>query len=118
MDAFSVVERLVAAVERRDLEAFAALYANDAVGRHPLHPEPVRGREAIRASEQALFDSFSDVEIEARSLISDGQRCAASWSSKRGTRGRSMSAARSHFPQLAVSSSFRPHGGSTSATTG
>lgn len=71
-----VVKRFTNAIEARDAEAFAALFAEDAVGHHPLYDEPVRGREAIREGERALFEAFSDVAVDVRSLLSEGNRCA------------------------------------------
>ncbi len=73
----SVAERLAAALEEGDLDALAALYAEDAVMHHPLSPEGVRGRDAIRQSEQELLEAFSEVDVEIRSLLADDGRCAA-----------------------------------------
>lgn len=64
-----LIDRYVSAIERRDLDAYAALFAEDAVGYHPLSPEPVRGREAIRASEAELFGAFSDIRIDVRTVL-------------------------------------------------
>lgn len=76
MDAHALPHALVEAIERRDPEAFAAHFAPDAVGHHPFHPEPLRGREAIRDSEAAIYDSFTDVNIEVRAVMADDRRCA------------------------------------------
>jgi SnoaL-like protein len=46
------VAELVSGLESRDAEALSELCADDAVVHHPLWPEPVRGRTAIRASER------------------------------------------------------------------
>ena len=72
----TLVRRFIAAIEQRDADAYAALFAEDAVAQHPLVPDPVRGREQIRASEQALYDAFSDVRVELRSLLSSQDSCA------------------------------------------
>ncbi|MFA9443791.1 ester cyclase [Egicoccus sp. AB-alg6-2] len=72
----NVVDKFIESIEAGDSEAFAALFAEDAVGHHPLYPEPVRGREAIRQSEQALFDAFSDISVDVRSVLVDGDRSA------------------------------------------
>jgi steroid delta-isomerase-like uncharacterized protein len=76
-DNTEVVRRMAHAVERRDAEALAALYAEDATLPHPLYPEPARGREAIRASQQELFDAIADVEVQIRSILSGEDTCAA-----------------------------------------
>lgn len=71
-----MIDQLVEAVERRDADGYAALFAETAVAHHPLSPHPIRGREAIRAGEQALFDAFSDVGIEVRSVLATDELCA------------------------------------------
>jgi len=72
-----VVRRMTDAVERRDADAMAALYTEDATVRHPLYPEPARGREAIRESQRELFDAITDVEIQVRSVLAGESNCAA-----------------------------------------
>ena len=60
-----------------DAEAVASFYAEDATLEHPLFPEPLRGRDAIRAGEQELFDSFSEIEVEIRNVLTAENTCAA-----------------------------------------
>jgi steroid delta-isomerase-like uncharacterized protein len=72
-----IVRRMADAVERRDAEALAALYAEDATVPHPLYPEPAHGREAIRASQQELFDAITNVEVQIRSILTGESSCAA-----------------------------------------
>ena len=60
-----------------DAGAYAGLFAEDGTLQHPLAPEPIRGRVAIRNGEQALFDSFSDVDVQLVSLTSDQARAVA-----------------------------------------
>lgn len=64
-------EALVAAVERRDADALSELCADDAVVHHPLSPEPVQGKAAIRASEQVLFDAFSDIDVSVMRVVAE-----------------------------------------------
>ena len=66
-----VVEKLVRAVENRDADALGALFADEALLHHPLSPEPIRGKPAILASEQALFEAFSDIEIEVLRVVAE-----------------------------------------------
>jgi steroid delta-isomerase-like uncharacterized protein len=73
----NVVERMADAVRQRDAEAMAALYAQDAIVHHPLYPEPARGREAIRASQEPVFSGIRDVEVEVRSIFTGENACAA-----------------------------------------
>ena len=73
----SVVHRLADVLQRRDAGALAELYAEDAVLYHPLSPAPLEGRRAILESEQALFDAFSEIEVNLRTVLMDERRCAA-----------------------------------------
>jgi steroid delta-isomerase-like uncharacterized protein len=77
MDTANVVHRMAETVKRRDAEAMAALYTQDATVHHPLYPEPGRGRDAIRASQQELFNSIADVEVQIRSILTGENACAA-----------------------------------------
>jgi steroid delta-isomerase-like uncharacterized protein len=72
-----LVDRVVDAIRRGDADAYAVLFAEDATLEHPLAPGPLRGRAVIRQGEQALFDAFSDVDVELRSVTSDESRIAA-----------------------------------------
>jgi steroid delta-isomerase-like uncharacterized protein len=71
-----VVEGLVGAIERRDADALVELFAEEAVLRHPLSPEPIEGKTAIAASEQALFDAFSEIEVEVVRVVAEGDDVA------------------------------------------
>jgi steroid delta-isomerase-like uncharacterized protein len=64
-------------VQSRDADAVAELYAEDAVVHHPLSPAVASGRDAIRAGQQKMFDAFSEVEIELRSVLESPRTCAA-----------------------------------------
>jgi steroid delta-isomerase-like uncharacterized protein len=71
-----VAERLVGAIERRDAQALTELFADEAVLHHPLSPEPIRGRAAIRESEQALFDAFSEIGVEVLRVLAEAEDVA------------------------------------------
>jgi len=71
-----VVNKLVSAIERGDAAALTELFADDAVLRHPLSPEPIAGKAAIAASEQALFDAFSDVDVEVVRVVGEADDVA------------------------------------------
>lgn len=73
----TVPEQIAAALGRGDADAVAALYAEDAVAYHPLFPEGLRGRDAIRQSEQELLDAFSGVSVEIRCVLANERRCMA-----------------------------------------
>ena len=56
-----LARRYVATFNDRDTEAWAALFAEDAVMHDPFFPEPSRGRETIKALEKAIERAFSDM---------------------------------------------------------
>jgi steroid delta-isomerase-like uncharacterized protein len=73
----AVIDRIVDTIQRAAAEEYAQLFAKDAVLEHPLTPEPLRGRAIIQEGEQALFDAFSDIDIEVRSTTSEERRIVA-----------------------------------------
>lgn len=73
----AIVEHIIDAIRRGDANSYVEFFTHDAVFENPLAPEASRGRDAIRDSEQALFDSFSDVQIDIRSLTVDAPRVVA-----------------------------------------
>jgi steroid delta-isomerase-like uncharacterized protein len=72
-----IVEAVVQALEAEDADALVELYADEAVLHHPLSPQPLKGRAAIRASEEELFDAFSDVSVDIVRVLADGDDVAA-----------------------------------------
>jgi steroid delta-isomerase-like uncharacterized protein len=71
-----IAAELVSAIERRDTEALSELFADDAVLHHPLAPEPVQGKTEIRASEQALFEAFSDIDVSVVRIVAEADDVA------------------------------------------
>jgi steroid delta-isomerase-like uncharacterized protein len=66
-----VAEKLVGAIESRDADALTELFADDAVLHHPLTPEPIHGKAAIVQSEQALFDAFSEIDLDVLRVVAE-----------------------------------------------
>jgi ketosteroid isomerase-like protein len=79
IDARTFVAEVVAAIRAEDADRYAGLYAEDAVIIEPLLGEPLRGREAIRAGEAALFAAFGDVEPEVISIVSEVGGSPSRW---------------------------------------
>ncbi|HPT17571.1 MAG TPA: nuclear transport factor 2 family protein [Kiritimatiellia bacterium] len=80
-----VLERFVAAFNRADADALAALYAADAVN-HQVAEEPVRGRAAIR---QMFIDSFAAARMVCivENVFADGEWAILEWRDPLGLRG-------------------------------
>lgn len=68
-----VHRRFTDAVNRHDAEAFAELYAPNAIVHDPSYEQPLEGREAIRREMETFFRSFPDLRASIRSHVeSDG----------------------------------------------
>ena len=81
----ALVEAWVDAFNRRDVDALANFYAEDAVN-HQVAEAPVRGRTAIR---QMFVDAFALAEMvcEIENLFEDGDWAILEWKDPIGLRG-------------------------------
>jgi ketosteroid isomerase-like protein len=60
-----VVERLNAAMNAHDIDAFVACFAEDYASEQPAHPDRAfRGREQVRQNWSAIFESVRDFRAE------------------------------------------------------
>jgi len=60
-----VAERLRAAMNARDIDAFVACFAEDYDSEQPAHPDRAfRGREQVRENWSAIFDGVLDFSAE------------------------------------------------------
>ncbi len=75
----------VAAFNRRDPDALAAMYAPDAVN-HQVAEAPVAGRDAIRAMFASAFAAAEMVCI-VENLFEDGEWAILEWRDPKGLRG-------------------------------
>jgi len=80
-----VVETWVAAFNRADTDALAALYAEDAVN-HQVAEAPVAGREAIRRMFAAGF-AAAPMTCIVENLFMDGDWAILEWRDPLGLRG-------------------------------
>ena len=80
-----VVETWVEAFNRADVEALAAMYAEDAIN-HQVANEPVIGREAIGAM---FAEGFAQAEMVCipENLFEDGAWAILEWRDPKGLRG-------------------------------
>lgn len=60
-----------------DIENLVALYSEDAVYRHPMFPEPIVGRDALRSHLGQVASYFADFDPQVISVIAEGNRVAA-----------------------------------------
>lgn len=80
-----VVRAWVAAFNRKDVDALAALYAEGAVN-HQVADAPVEGREAIRAMFAAGF-AVAEMVCIPENLFEDGEWAILEWRDPLGLRG-------------------------------
>ena len=85
MNPRQVVETWVEAFNRADVDALAAMYAEDAIN-HQVANEPVIGREAIRTM---FAEGFAQAEMVCipENLFEDGAWAILEWRDPKGLRG-------------------------------
>jgi steroid delta-isomerase-like uncharacterized protein len=72
-----LARRYVDTFNDRDVDAWVALFAEDAVIHDPFFPEPSKGREAIENVERAVLRAFPDMHWrQLRPAIDVGDRVA------------------------------------------
>jgi ketosteroid isomerase-like protein len=67
-----IVERLSAAMNARDIDAFVACFAEDYDSEQPAHPDRAfTGRDQVRANWSAIFEGVPDFSAELVSAATD-----------------------------------------------
>lgn len=76
----SVVERLDAAFNARDIEALVALFAADYDSVQPAHPDRAfSGREQVRENWSAIFAGVPDFRAELVGTCAEGESVWSEW---------------------------------------
>ena len=80
-----VLKNWIAAFNRADIDAIAALYADNAIN-HQVANEPVIGKSAIR---QMFTDEFASAEMTCipENIFQDGEWAILEWKDPKGLRG-------------------------------
>src|SRR3954462_14926155 len=79
-DAGRLVERLHAAMNARDIEAFVACFTEDYDSVQPAHPDRAfRGREQVRANWSEIFARVPDFCAELVRLAAAGDTAWSEW---------------------------------------
>jgi ketosteroid isomerase-like protein len=75
-----VAERLLAAMNARDIEAFVACFAEGYESEQPAHPDRAFvGREQVRANWSAIFSGVPDFSAALVSASSEGDTEWSEW---------------------------------------
>jgi steroid delta-isomerase-like uncharacterized protein len=72
----NVVDKQRETINRHDAEAFAALYARDAVVTDPQYLEPLRGRAEVEKDIAQFLTAFPDLDVSFGRPIVDGTKHA------------------------------------------
>ena len=75
-----IAERLEAATNAHDIDAFVALFAPDYDSRQPAHPDRAfTGSEQVRKNWTAVFAGVPDIRSELISATTDGDTLWSEW---------------------------------------
>jgi ketosteroid isomerase-like protein len=75
-----VVERLDAAMNARDIDAFVACFDENYESEQPAHPDRAfRGREQVRQNWSAIFEGVADFHSELVRLAASGEIEWSEW---------------------------------------
>ncbi|MDN5860661.1 MAG: ester cyclase [Pseudonocardia sp.] len=80
MSGQELATRFAEAMAAGDPAALGSLYAQDATFDHVMFPERVHGRDRIVAAETPLFEAFSDISVQVRSVTGSDRKVAFEWS--------------------------------------
>ena len=76
----TLVERLNAAMNAHDLDAFLACFQDDYESEQPAHPDRAfRGREQVRRNWSAVFDGVPDFRAELLRSAAEGDTVWSEW---------------------------------------
>jgi hypothetical protein len=90
-----VVERLNAAMNAHDIEAFVACFDEDYESEQPAHPDRAfRGREQVRRNWSEIFEGVADFSSELIEAGATGETESSEWR----WRARSRTGRRSTWP--------------------
>lgn len=80
MQAHDVHKRGADVFSRHDIDAFADLYASNALVNDPGYPQPLKGREAIKKDMAIFVTAFPDIQVRVvNSIVGDNNTIAAEW---------------------------------------
>lgn len=75
-----VVTRLLAALNRHEVEAVVACFADDVATEWPAHPaRSFTGRDQVRRNWQAIFDRFPQITVAVTASAEAGDEVWGEW---------------------------------------
>ncbi|MCL2586411.1 MAG: nuclear transport factor 2 family protein [Streptosporangiales bacterium] len=75
-----LVTRLLAALNRHDVDAVVACFGDDISSEWPAHPaRSFQGRDQVRRNWQAIFDRFPQITVSVTSSVEAGDEVWGEW---------------------------------------
>jgi steroid delta-isomerase-like uncharacterized protein len=81
-DASLIVKRLLEEPWKGSFDVIEETVAENYVGHDPSQPEPIRGRDGVKANFQQYIDAFSDARITVDEQFGQGDRVATRWTGR------------------------------------
>ena len=75
-----LLERMRAALDAHDLDAFLAFFRDDYVGERPRHPgSPVSSRDDVRTNWTEIIRDVPDLQVDVPAAVADGNTIWSEW---------------------------------------
>jgi ketosteroid isomerase-like protein len=75
-----LLERIRAALDAHDLDAFVAFFREDYVGERPRHPgSAVSSREDVRRNWEEVISDVPDLRVDVPAAVEDGNTIWSEW---------------------------------------
>jgi len=81
-DAKKIVKRVIEEPWMGNWDALDEFVAEDYVGYDPSQPEPIQGRDGIRANLQQYLDAFANARVTVDDQIAEGDKVATRWTGR------------------------------------
>ena len=81
-DAKKIVKRVIEEPWTGNWDALDEFVAEDYVGYDPSQPEPIQGRDGIRANLQQYLDAFANARVTVDDQIAEGDKVATRWTGR------------------------------------
>jgi len=81
-DAKKIVKRVIEEPWTGNWDALDEFVAEGYVGYDPSQPEPIQGRDGIRANLQQYLDAFANARVTVDDQIAEGDKVATRWTGR------------------------------------
>jgi ketosteroid isomerase-like protein len=75
-----LLERMRAALDAHDLDAFVSFFRDDYVGERPRHPgSPMSSRDDVRRNWEEVISDVPDLRVDVPAAVEDGNTIWSEW---------------------------------------